>query len=63
MKCNDMDNIRRKIDREVEVYKQVIKELSPDDINRMGGFGALLDRVKVNIADSIAWSCREKGNA
>lgn len=63
MKCCDVDNVKKRVDREVEVYKQVVRELSFQEIDNMGGMDSLLDRVKTNIIDSITWSLKEKGNA
>ncbi len=63
MKCNDIDNIKKRVDREVQVYKQVVRELSSEEITKMGGMDYLLDRIKTNIINSIAWSFKEEGNA
>ena len=35
---------------------QVLKELPSDELNKLGGEKALVERTKINIVDSLTWS-------
>jgi cytochrome c553 len=60
MSSHNIQEIKDRVDKEVEIYKQVVKELSEEQIEKLGGFDALLERVKTNIMDSLSWSFKKE---
>lgn len=47
--------VKRDIERMVTSSMQVLDELPEEEIEALGGEGALIARTKVNIADSLSW--------
>jgi hypothetical protein len=59
----DIKIIKDQVDRIITTSKQVVSELSYEDIQKMGGMNTFLERVKINIVDSITWTTsKQKSN-
>jgi propionyl-CoA synthetase len=54
--------LKDQVEKIIATSKQVVGELSYEDIQKMGGVATLLERVKVNIVDSITWTTNQKPN-
>jgi hypothetical protein len=52
----DVNVINKQVENVISTSKQIAGELTYDDIDRMGGLSIFLERVKVNITDSINWT-------
>ena len=46
----------KEVNRMVTSSVWVLKELSIDELDRLGGEKALIERTKINIVDSLSWS-------
>ncbi len=58
----DIKTIKDQVEKIITTSKQVVSELSYEDIQKMGGMTNFLERVKVNIVDSITWTTNQKLN-
>ena len=52
----DVNIINKQVENIISTSKQIAGELTYEDIERMGGLALFLERVRVNITDSINWT-------
>lgn len=58
----DIKTVKEQVEKIITTSKQVVSELSYEDIQKMGGMTTFLERVKINIVDSITWTTNQKSN-
>ena len=54
---NKTDNIVvQEVSKMITSSMQILKELPAEELNKLGGEKALVERTKINIVDSLSWS-------